>query len=68
MDVHRVWAWMKVILTVTSLVVLIVLAIGGYFYYKDYTLVEEEVSDLEALKNDFKDQMGKVNIFAFIFN
>jgi len=51
---------MRVILTITALIVLITLAIGGYFYYKDNVLAEEEINDLEVLKNDFRDKMGKV--------
>lgn len=69
MDVHKIWAWLKIIMTVVSVGVLVAFLVGGYFWFKG-NLVGEETEELDGLRAEYKEKIKQViiaNLF-FCFN
>ena len=60
MDVKKIWTWIKIIVTLGSILGLIIALLAGYFYYKENILLDEETDSLETLKEEFKTKMDKV--------
>ena len=66
MDVHKIWAWLKIIMTVVSVGVLIAFLVGGYFWFKG-NLVEEETEELDGLRAEYKEKIKQVIIAKLFF-
>lgn len=66
MDVHKVWAWLKIIMTVVSVGVLIAFLVGGYFWFKG-NLVGEETEELDGLRAEYKEKIKQVIIAKLFF-
>jgi Tfp pilus assembly protein PilO len=56
-SIFKTWAYLKVIAFVVALIAVAVLAIGGYFYFKDFS---EDVPELDNFKEEFRVKMKKV--------
>ena len=67
MDVHKAWAWLKIIMTVISIVMLVVFLVGGYYYFKG-SFAEEEAEDLDKLRTEFKEKIRQVILHGSVFD
>ena len=66
MDVHKIWAWLKIIMTVVSVGVLVAFLVGGYFWFKG-NLVGEETEELDGLRAEYKEKIKQVIIAKLFF-
>jgi hypothetical protein len=57
-SITKVWAYLKVLSLAAVLIVIAVLAVGGYFYFKGD--LSEDAPDLDDFKQEFRTKMKKV--------